>query len=245
MSNEVAIPESMRDLLAKRLEDQKQHENTGSKVVYVSTKGKRFKIGDEKLPDKFDVIIAAAAFEKTYYEDAYDPEVKATPSCYALSLSDPTEPNVQSPNPQSKSCIDCPHNEFGSAKIGKGKACKDARRLMMFAWNETSGADFSQVAQLKVAASSLKAWGAYCSMVRRRYGLPFSWVITTVSLDDDADYPQLVFDCKGPVEDKNEVLEVEARSDELTKMSIRPFKLEDEETNTKPAPKSSTRSKMG
>jgi hypothetical protein len=245
MSNSVMIPEHLKDLLDKRLEDQKQHENSGAKIVYISTKGRRFRVGDEKMPDSFDVVVGLAAFEKTWYNQAYDPALKATPACYALSLSEPVGPHANSQSPQNKTCEGCPHNEYGSALVGKGKACKDARRLLMFARNAQGNVDFSQIAQLKVAATSIRAWSSYCSMVRQRYGLPYSWVVTNVSFVDDSDYPQLKFECKGPVENRDEILEVEARLDELKKAAVRPFKVDDEEEGEGKAAAPKTRSKMG
>lgn len=220
MSNAVTIPDDMKDLLKRKLSEQANQESDA--LVYISMKGKKFRIGDAKLPDKFDCVIAEFAFEKQFYADAYNPDKPASPDCYAISFEEPTKPHENVEHPVSESCKTCPHNEFGSANVGKGKACKDGRRLILYAYG-ANGVDFTQTAQIKVPAASLKAWGQYCGMVRRQYGLPISWVVTTLELDEDSDYPALKFSCKGPCP-QDGVMEIGYREAANKLLIMRPFK---------------------
>lgn len=79
------------------------------------------------------VIIAGAVIEKAFYEGAYDPDQPEAPVCFAFD----TDPDNLAPNPddvadlQNDICATCKWNEFGSADRGKGKACKDVRRLAL------------------------------------------------------------------------------------------------------------------
>jgi hypothetical protein len=79
------------------------------------------------------VIIAGAVIEKAFYDGRYDPDNPEPPVCYAFN----TDPDELAPNPedvadlQSDVCADCPMNQWGSADTGKGKACKDVRRLAL------------------------------------------------------------------------------------------------------------------
>jgi hypothetical protein len=246
MENEqqVAIPENMRELVERKLREQQTQEREG--LAYISIKGKKFRIGDAKLPDKFQCVIGEFAFERTYYSGVYDPNVAATPDCYALSFTEPEAPHIQSENKQSVTCATCPHSVFGSARIGKGTACKSARRLILFAYG-ANGVDFSQTAQLKVPAASLKAWGSYCAMVRRTYGLPLSFVITEISMDEDSDYPSLEFHCIGPLTDMGAVNEVGLRDASMKLAILRPFKQseqDDKPDNTASPASDKKRSKM-
>lgn len=79
------------------------------------------------------VIVAAAVIEKAYYEGDYDPDLPEPPICFAFD----TDPDNLAPIPedvadlQNDACHDCQWNKFGSADRGKGKACKDVRRLAL------------------------------------------------------------------------------------------------------------------
>lgn len=83
--------------------------------------------------NKVVVIIAGAVIEKAYYEGRYDPNNPEPPTCYAFG----TDPDDLAPNEkdvanlQCASCADCELNVFGSADTGRGKACKDVRRLAL------------------------------------------------------------------------------------------------------------------
>jgi hypothetical protein len=230
----------MQEALKRKLAEQSTQESDA--LVYISLKGKKFRIGDIKLPDLFDCVIAEFAFEKTYYSSAYNPDKAASPDCYAISFNEPAAPHELAENPQSDRCSTCKWNEFGSAAVGKGRACKDGRRLILYAYG-ANGADFTQTAQLKVPAASLKAWGQYCSMVRRQYGLPVAWVITTISMDEDSDYPSLKFNCKGPVTNPAEIDEIGFRDAGNKLLVMRPFK-KAEDVASKPEASPARKSKM-
>jgi len=79
------------------------------------------------------VIIAGAVIEKAFYEGDYDPDQPEAPVCFAFN----TDPDELAPNPddvaslQNDVCATCEWNKFGSADRGKGKACKDVRRLAL------------------------------------------------------------------------------------------------------------------
>lgn len=70
-------------------------------------------------------------------------------------------------------CAKCPWNQFGSATVGKGKMCKESRRLLL--WSAETNAS----GILSVPPSSIKNWKNY------RAGLPgknFSSVLTRITL---------------------------------------------------------------
>ena len=79
------------------------------------------------------VIIAGAVIEKAFYEGDYDPDNPEPPVCFAFD----TDPDNLAPVPedvadlQNDVCATCEWNRFGTADRGKGKACKDVRRLAL------------------------------------------------------------------------------------------------------------------
>jgi hypothetical protein len=78
------------------------------------------------------------------------------------------------------SCRTCPYNVWGSVgmlgKEGKGKACSDIRRLLL--WKE--GIKISQL--LQVPTTSIRAWDNYCSSLDAA-GLKHNAMITEIGLE--------------------------------------------------------------
>lgn len=83
------------------------------------------------------VIVIASTLENSYYEGAYDPDVPASPVCFAFAEHEAAlEPHSAVDNDpyftrQHDVCGGCPRNEWGSAETGKGKACKNVQRLAL------------------------------------------------------------------------------------------------------------------
>ena len=101
-------------------------------------------IADNKLP----VIILDTAYEHAFYGDmvdgkpvhwTYDPDNPRSPSCYAYGRVEselaPIQEGDDAPEaPVHTDCATCPLNEWGSdPEGGKGKACKNVRRVTLMA----------------------------------------------------------------------------------------------------------------
>lgn len=98
--------------------------------------------------NKIPVIVAGAVIEKAYYEGRYDPNNPEPPVCYAHA----TDPEQLAPSPEDvadmkcDNCVECPFNAWGSADTGRGKACKDVRKLALLpAGNITQKGDIELV----------------------------------------------------------------------------------------------------
>lgn len=83
------------------------------------------------------------------------------------------------PLPEMFSCLSCPMNQWGSEhqrRAGKGKACKEMRRLLLLidGW--------ALPAILALPPTSIKAWDAYCSGLQSKRGSYFA-VKTKFALD--------------------------------------------------------------
>lgn len=72
------------------------------------------------------VIASNPAITKNWYAEAYQADAAEAPDCYS---TDGIAPDPASASPQAQHCAACPHNAFGSADNGKGKACQDSKRI--------------------------------------------------------------------------------------------------------------------
>lgn len=81
------------------------------------------------------VIILGHVFENVYFEEAYDPDSPSSPTCFAFAAEEkslaPHANVIEVDQAQAEKCADCPHNAWGSAEKGRGKACRNSRRLAL------------------------------------------------------------------------------------------------------------------
>ena len=105
--------------------------------TFLSIKGGTLTLGEETLPgNQACVIILDAVLENTFYGSRYVEGNVNPPVCYAFARGDePLAPHHSMQTdlnyfqPQSNDCASCQWNQYGSADVGKGKACQNRRRL--------------------------------------------------------------------------------------------------------------------
>jgi hypothetical protein len=183
--------------------------STGSSFPVISIKGKVFAVvkgGERKvLPNPKDpespatsidavIIKGNAGFAKVFYMKGYDPESseKQKPDCYT---NDGNAPASDATNPQSKKCATCAHNQFGSARQGKGKACADTKRLAIAAVDQ-----LNEPMLLRIPPASLKPLSEYVKFLDNR-GADYDQVLTKISFDMEAESPKLAFKPVGLLDD--------------------------------------------
>lgn len=155
-------------------------------IPRISTKGGTFKIDNNDIGKKIKLAVVDFIYEKTFYSGRYDPNVAATPDCYAFARPQAGEkpgeaearmvahdaaPNKQNPQSDGKSpCRGCKWNEFETAEVGRGKRCKDVRRVLVLSPRldqagkpvvDDSVVAKAEVRQLSFPPASLKWWSAY------------------------------------------------------------------------------------
>lgn len=185
---------------------------SGGGGKFFSTRAGVLQFDDVTMPgNQMCVIIAAWCLENVYYADAYDPDNRTPPTCFAF-CTDPSERDEMGPHPdvdkedvferQSDTCDTCPQNEWGSASHGKGKACSNRRRLACLpAGTYTSagrhgGFELSLIddaehfatcdeAYLKLPVMSGKGFDAYVRDVAEQLKRPLFAVYTRVYLTPD------------------------------------------------------------
>lgn len=198
MSNALA---NLEKQLAKEISEQKNElaksirQNTGSKI---STMGKMFTFPDGRTDQgPINVIIIGWKRIYTYYPDQYDSQNKKPPSCYAIGMAEADmKPGDDVPNPEALSCEGCANNVFGSAQVGKGKACKNKYRVAVISPDaevtDTMSLDEIPVYYIEVSPTGLGAFGNYIQSFLDNNEHPISF-ISQIGFNRNLTYPSLVF----------------------------------------------------
>jgi hypothetical protein len=133
MSKKEVIVADWKKALGKQIAVAQAQTPETSGIPHISLKHGRMTLNDTALPgDEVQCIILASALERTWYDRPYDPEDTGPPECF--SLGDKMAglvPHENVATPPSNACKACPMAEFGTARQGKGPACKTKLRLCL------------------------------------------------------------------------------------------------------------------
>lgn len=166
--------------------------------------------GNELPGNQMAVIILADIMENSWYDGPYNPDVPASPKCFAFAKSEnDLEPHEKVDQDdyferQNDVCNGCPRNEWGSAPVGKGKDCKNVMRLAMIpagqykaqgsGRNKTFELDLfddethfakAEAAFMKLPVMSVKNYSKYVKQLANDLGRPPHGVVTLVYLEPD------------------------------------------------------------
>jgi hypothetical protein len=182
--------------LAAAAQKELKAERVTSGIPTVSTRGGVLSIdGSPVKGGELQVIVLAAVHVNTYYPDRFDPDNKQAPACYAFGdpeADDPESemvPHDEAEDAQASRCAECPMNIMGSADTGRGKACKNIRRLAVIDASEIddgpAGVKDAEVRLLNVPVTSVRNWSRYTHTVAEELELPTFAVATNVSCAPD------------------------------------------------------------
>lgn len=177
--------------LAERAAKAKKTEASVATGSFISMKGGILSFMGNAVPDnKLRVVVVDAIMENDLFVGKFDPNSPQSPVCYAFGRDeDEMAPHEAVASPECDRCQGCPHNEWGSADTGKGKACKNVRRLALITEDALDGgvegiAD-AEVAYLKLPVTSVKAWAGFVSQLAATNKPPLAFV-TELSVVPDA-----------------------------------------------------------
>jgi hypothetical protein len=156
------------------------------------TQDKKFIMPDgTKTEGPIDLVIVDFCTTHAMYPGAFDPKNITPPVCFAIGAN-PTAmvPSKNSPELQSDACGACPMNQYESAAVGKGKACKNSRTLAVLL--PDADAD-TPLLKLSVSATALKGFDAFVAGVARQFTVPPYGVIVSVGFNPNETYGSLVF----------------------------------------------------
>lgn len=157
----------------------------------ISLKGKVFNLPDGKTSQGpiTAVILDHRNFNR-YYKGQYNPQDIQPPTCFALSKElSGMGPHPDALTPQADTCHDCAMNQWGSAAVGKGKACRNTVRIAIAPADASADDEPSLIV---VSPTGLKSWTSLVNKVGQAGMLPVQ-VVTEISFDPNQAYPSLVF----------------------------------------------------
>lgn len=188
-----------KEELAKLAKDAAAQESGIGGGKFFSTKAGVLSYDDEKMPgNRVACIILASRNENVFYEEKYDPENPTPPDCYAFGTDDKSMgPFSEVEEPLSDKCVSCPKNQWGSADKGRGKACRNLRRLALIpagSFNKAGDLELfdedqlveSSIAFMKVPPTSITAYAKYVKQLAAAEKPPCV-VITEIQLEPDSD----------------------------------------------------------
>ncbi len=165
----------------------------------ISTRGGVLSVDEQPVPgNELDVVILVAVHENQYHDKPFDANNPSIPACYSFGDPDAEDPengmkpHEESPDPQGDDnglCANCWANAMGSASVGRGKACKNVRRLGLItadALASPEDVNDTEVRVLKVPVMSVKGWALYVkNTLREEMRRPCWGVVTTIKVVPD------------------------------------------------------------
>lgn len=157
---------------------------------WVSFKSGVLSVGGNPIKgNKMAVVVIHSAFENQIYRDKYNANNPGqTPYCYAIAeLDEDLKPHPDAADPQAATCAECPNNVWGSdPEGGRGKACKNVRRIAMISVADMEDIPKAPVALAKLPVTSVKNWSTYANQIANVLKIPPLAVITELSVEPDA-----------------------------------------------------------
>lgn len=184
--NQLALFE---DQLAAMAMETVKAEQTGA--AFLSTKsGTLTYRGNPVTDNKLACVILAAPVERLYYDSRYDPTKIVGPKCFAIAhVATGMGPAKAVEAPEHSTCEGCPKNEWGSATNGgKGKACRETRRLLLIPADSIGSPEavaVAEVAALRPPVTSLKNYATYVQTIAATLKRPPLAVITEIAVVSD------------------------------------------------------------
>lgn len=165
----------------------------------ISIRGGILAIDETPVPDnELDVVVICAVHENQMFDGPFNPNSPQVPLCYSFGdpeADDPEESMVphekaKAPQDEGNGCAGCWANVMGSADVGRGKACKNVRRLAVVtsdALDSAADLEVAEVRTLKVPVMSVKGWATYIrSKLSEEINRPYWGVVTTLKVVPDA-----------------------------------------------------------
>lgn len=222
--NQLALFE---DQLAAMAVESVKAEQASLQTTFLSTKGGNLTYrGDAVAGNKLACVILAAPVERLYYSTRYDPTKLVGPDCFAIATSSiGITPADTAPNKQCGQCEGCPKNEWGSSPTGgKGKACRETRRLLLIPADAIGSADAvkgAEIAALRPPVTSLKNYATYVQTVAATLKRPPLGVITEVAVVPDPKTQfKVVFNMVKTIDDQDVLAALMERSKEEVEKAI-------------------------
>jgi len=147
------------------------------------------------------VVILDAVLENVYYDGPYIKGEPQSPHCFAHGRDEntmgPHKSVVEAGQAMAPQCKGCEMNEFGTANVGRGKACRNTRRLAMIPAGHLTAAgkleliddaehyESTQIGFMKLPVTSIKGYAAFVKQVAGALKRPPHGIVTKVKVVPD------------------------------------------------------------
>jgi hypothetical protein len=139
-------------------------------------------------------VILCSAHENSYYDKPYVSGQPAIPACFAFSEVDGEEDGMapheeaQEKQDEGNACSGCWANVMGTANVGRGKACRNIRRMAVMtadSVNDVDSLNEAEVRLLKIPVMSVKGWASYVKEKLAEVQRPTWGVVTKIKVVPD------------------------------------------------------------
>jgi hypothetical protein len=194
---DLALPEDWQTELAQAAKDESAVEK--SEMQAFSLKSGILTYDGNPMPNnEMNCIVVATAFEKAMFINKFDPNNIISPLCFALAPEDEDmAPHENSFKPQGNEdkddedfgkCHGCPQLEWGSdpsSPSGRGKMCKETRRLALLPEDALDDLAKATPAMLRIPVTSVVNWSSYVHTLAATAKRPPWTVVTKISVAPD------------------------------------------------------------
>lgn len=185
--------------MAKQAVAAKTMEDSTATGQFFSVRAGQLSFNGAPVPgNRMGVVILDAVMENVFYEGEFNPDQPTSPTCYAFGRSlEELAPHEQVDDKQSDKCQGCPMNEFGTADKGRGKACRNTRRLALLpAGTFKPNGDFeliadpkhyetAQAAFLKLPVTSVRGYSGFVKSASVVMHRPPHGIATCITVQPD------------------------------------------------------------
>lgn len=191
----------------------------------IGIKGKKFKFKEDVIGRVASFVIVDFIRQNSYYDEAFHEDDIKPPACQALSVDgENMVPLEHAPRKQNETCDGCPQNAWGSADVGRGKACGEQYKLAVLAVDSSRNETYANcdMATITVPPTSKKNFGKYVKALEDATGRPPMAFLTEFSFDDDFDHEVLLFEVNKGYKDAKTLSAILSRVSEAREMLMTP-----------------------
>ena len=230
-SHAVALPADFLAELAADAKDAAASERPA--LSKFSTQGGMLRYGGEPVQgNNLDCVLLYASYRNTWYSGAFDRNNIKNPDCFSLAETDEgMVPHPNAANKPAQTCASCPKNAWKSdikadGTVGKGKACKESRRMVLLpisALESPESVKISELGILDLPVTSAKNYGAFVNTVSGMFGVPPWACIANVKVQPSKNQFEVVITPIKIVPSKDIILALKARVEDAKAAALEPY----------------------
>ena len=132
--------------------------------------------------NSLDVVVLGDVHENAYYDQPYDADNPVSPACFAFGEdANAMAPHADAKDPQAERCSTCKWNQFGSADNGKGKKCRNIRKVALIPSDQLADIAGAEMAFAKIPPTSVVNFQTHTKRVTDAAHRPLWAAITSIS----------------------------------------------------------------